>query len=768
MARAGRLHDLLLRRRGTALLLLLATTAALVSGVSRFRFDNSYRMWFVEGDPALVSYDDYLQLFGSDEAMVIGLGTEGDPLSGPTLRRVAALSDALAEHPEVLHVWSLTHAEALVRTGGALEGRRLVPQIPPGPDERATIEGLLETSPLYSILVSPDRSSTCLLLNLTQTGDSFGPKAAFVRDVGRLVEQHAPDRPTWLSGPVVLDEAFYRYAFEDSVMFGPIMILVLVVTLALLFRSVTAVILPMVVVVMSLLWALGLMCWLGWSANVVSTVLPPLLIAVGVAGSVHLLQQMRLQGRRGLPPDEALRAAFCKVLRPCLLTSLTTAAGMASFSAASLAGIRELGLTAAFGVLAAFVWTIVGLPVALSLLPLRLRAGLCSGSGPDVPRLLVATAELATRRPVPVVLVGAAVIAVAGVGIARLDVGTGMSSYLWPRDPVYQDALRIDDAFGGSLPAEVLLEAPPGEDLLDPEALEVIVEVSRYMESAPNAGRAVSAVDPLVEARRVLRGDPIGVRELPASRAEAAQILLLAEGTAELSRYLSTDYTSARVEVPVQMGSYQDLVDRLPEVVLDLEEIGGDVVQARLTGLVRLLGGMESYLLASQLRSFGLAFALVLGCITLFFLSWRAGLLSAVPNLFPLVCVLGLMGLMDIRLSMTTVMVAPLLLGLVVDDTVHVLERVLEARRRGEPVERSFSLGVREVGHAVLITSVILACGLLVPALGSFRPNFHFAVLSAIAVVLALLGDLLLFPAVGCLLPGLLPGRSVAGGDDAG
>jgi uncharacterized protein len=758
----GRVHDVLLRHRWLALLGLLATTALLVAGIGRFRFDNSYRLWFIDDDPALVAYDAYLEQFGSDEALVIGMATAGAPLSEATLTRVRAISDALAEHPEVLHVWSLTHIEALVSTGGALEARRLVEQIPPSDLDRRWLEGLLEASPIYSRLVSPDRTATFCIASLAATDDSFEPKMALVRDVRQLVVEVAPDRETWLSGPVVLDEAFYRYSADDTRLFAPIILGVMAIGLALLFRSALAVILPLVVVGLSLLWALGLMCWMGWEANVVSTVLPPLLIAVGVADSVHLLQQLRLHARRGLDPDAALREAFRRVLRPCLLTTLTTSAGMASFSVASLAGIRELGLLAAFGVLAAFIWTMIGLPVALSLLPSSLRGGLASGAGPEVPRLLVATAAFATRRRVPVALTGAALVAVAGIGLLRLDVGTEMSSYLWPTDPVFQDALVIDAGLGGSLPAEVLIEAPDGRDLLDPAALERIRQVGDYLEGDPTTGTSISSVDFLAEARRVLLGLPPEGLQLPASRAEAAQLLLLTEGTEEIGRFLSFDYTTARVEVPVRMGSYQGLVDRLPEVMEDLDAIADGVVTARVTGLVRLLGGMEVYLLATQVRSFGLAFILVLGCITLFFRSWRAGLLSAIPNLFPLVCVLGLMGLLDIRLSMTTVMVAPLLLGLVVDDTVHMLERVLHARGEGQPVDQAFRTAVQEVGHAVLITSVILACGLVVPALGSFRPNFHFATLSAVAVVLALLGDLLLFPAIGSLLPGLLPGRTIA------
>ena len=743
--------------RAGAVVLLAAVTLALGAGLRRVEFDNSYTQWFVDGDPALVAYDGFLERFGSDEIVLIAVDTAGEPLSVDTLEAVQRISDRFAEHPEVSRVWSLTHAQTLRNDGGMLQVRALIEEVPPPPEDLPWLRDELAHGAVASTLVA--ENMTAILLMLEPTHGSVEGKMDLVREVRAALPELSGGRRTWLTGGTVVDEAFFRYSEEDSRLFGPLMGLALLLVLAVLFRSPLGVVLPLGVVAVSVVWAFGFMGWLGWRANIVTTILPPILMAVGIADSVHLLQQARLASRQG--GEDPLRTAFLRVLRPCLLTTLTTAAGMASLSVAKLSGIRELGLTAAVGVLAAFLVTMIGLPIALSVAPGWALGGLRS-AGPvqhEVPRALVAVARFAVRRRVGVALGGGALVALALAGLPRLHVGASMTSYFWDDDPVYQEGLDVDRAFGGSLPAELLVEAVGDGTLLEPEALQRLDAIARYIEGVDAAGSAVSAADFLREARRVLRNEPAEGAILPQSRAEAAQLLLLLEGDAEIDRFLTTDRRSARVSVPVELGRYQAVIDRLDEIEADLQEVGGGVVTTQVTGLARLMGGMEEYLVDSQIRTFSLAFALVLGCIAAMFKSWRAGLLSAVPNLFPLVIVLGLMGWAGISLDLTTIMIAPLLLGLVVDDTVHVLERVLHARRGGAEVDEAFVIAVGEVGHAVAITSAVLALGFLAPLLGSFRPNFYFAALSATAIGLALLGDLVLFPAVGCLLPGLVKGR---------
>jgi len=754
---ARRLFDLLMAHRLLATLALVGATALMCAGASRLSFDNSYRIWFLEDDPALKAYDDFLELFGSDESMIVALSTKGEPYSTRTLAMVHELSTALAREEGIIDVWSLTHMEAMTDAGGALEVKKLIPRVPPDPVKLRQVKALVRSSPLYRPLVSRDGQSTSILLNLEQTKGSFTPKAELVRRVRRLAADVARGRQVWIAGGPVLDEAMYRYSEQDMMLYTPVMLLIISITLGWLFRSLVAVVAPAVVVFLSVGWALGFSGWMGWDANLLTTVLPAMIAAVGIADSVHMLQQFRLYSRQGMSRDEALREAFGHMLRPCFITSITTAAGMASLAAASLAAMREMGLTAAVGVIAAFLLTMLAIPVCFSLLPPRRLGGLVKGGAvPSPPWLERVTAfSMAHRRKVAALT--SLLVILAAVGFPRITVGTSMVSYFFEDDPVYQESLAVDRILGGTLPLQVLVEARGQKDLLEPDALARVEAMGAYLQTLPATSDAVSGVDFIKEARRVILGDPPHKLARPASRQEAAQILLLLEGEGDTSRFISEDNKRARIEVSVEAGRYEELVRLTPTIEQRLARISGEVVTARITGLGCLLGAMEEYILQSQLRSFGLAFLLVMGIIAILFRSLRVGLLSAIPNLLPLVLTLGVMSWVGVRLDSTTVMIAPILLGIVVDDTVHVLERVLEGRRQGMPVDIAFRLSVSTVGHAVLLTTIILFLGFLTPLMGSFKPNLYFALLSALALVLALVADLVVFPAVARLCPWLVP-----------
>ena len=763
MKLASRIYKLIMAHRIRAALLLLILTAGVTAGAYRLKFNNSYRIWFVEDDPALVAYDEFLKRFGSDEAMILAVDTRGKPFSLETLKAVKKLSDALSKKKGVIDVWSLTHMEAMVDAGGSIAVRKLIDRVPPKPKELTRAKALVRTSPLYQILLSKDKKTTAVILTLEITKGSFDPKARLVRSVRALTARLLPDRKVWISGSPVLDEAVYRYSEEDTLRYGPIMAGIIILALGWLFRSAVAVVIPLLVVFLSIGWAVGLMGWVNWEANIITTVLPPMLCAVGIADSIHFLQHFRLSMRKGAAPPEATRLAFINMLRPCFLTSITTAAGMASFVAASLPAMRELGLTAALGVMAAFLLTMIGIPLAFSVLPDRWLAGMVRRGGSIYPHWLVRLSDIAITHSRKVIALTVAVAALAVVGLTRIDASTSLISYFYEKDPVYQESLMVDRALGGAFPLQVLINARGKRDLLEPDALSRIEKIGAYLETLPATGRAISAVDFLKEARRVFLGKPPGKLALPKNRREAAQILLMLESE-DMARFLSFDYRQARVEVAVAATRYQELVSQMAKVESRLAELGGDALNPRVTGLARLLSGMEEYLFKSQAQSFGLAFLLVIGFIAILFWSARVGVLSAIPNLLPILITLGLMGWTEVRLDATTIMIAPLLLGIVVDDTVHVLERVLIARQDGLEVPQAFQLSINEVGHAVLLTTIILAFGFLTPVLGSFKPNLYFALLSAFALVLALLADIVVFPAVACLAPKLVPSRKKKSG----
>ena len=748
-----RLFDLLALHRIPAAATLLVVTAVAVAGALRVSFDNSYDIWFVGDDPALVAYDDFVEEFGPDAAIVVVLPTPASPYSPAALGAVDRLSREFALLPGVVDVWSLTTAEAMWENGGAIEVGKLVDSLPPAtlaPDEIATVREQVDTSPLYGPLVSEDETATVLVLTVEPDQESFEPTAALVQEVRRRVEEVGGGA---LAGAPVLDEATYRYSQRDLLRYGPAMLLLVVVALFLIFRSVAAILFSLGVVLLSALWSYGFMGWMGWDASVLTTVLVPMLAAVGIADSIHLLQQLRQQGGAGAPG--ALRRAYVAVLRPCLITSITTAAGMAALGAALMPAMRQLGLVAAVGVMAAFVLTVAGVPVCLSTVPTRMLGGLARPL-PAAGRTQRLTG-LAIRHRRAVVLAAVLAAALSGLGIARLDTGTRLLSYFFESDPVFRDAVAADRALGGAHPLQVLVEARGDGDLLEPPAMERIEAIGRLLDSMPATGKPLSGLDFVAEARRVFRGDPPGVLARPGTAAEAAQLLLLLDPGNDQIRYLSLDNRRARIEIPVAASSYEALVAELPRLEAELDGIAGDVVDARVTGLALLMGRMEAYLLASQLRSFGLAFVLVIGTIALLFRSVRVGVLSTIPNLLPLALVLGTMGWLGIQLDATTAMVAPILLGIAVDDTVHLLQAVLAERRTGAGVPEAFTAAAGRVGRTLAMTTVVLVVGFLTPLLGSFKPNLHFALLASLALVLALLADLVVFPAVAALAPRLVP-----------
>jgi len=753
------LFDWLMGHRALTALLLLVTTAVVGVGAGRVSFDNSYDSWFVAGDPALQAYDDFVEEFGSDAAILVAVETFGDPYSSDSLRAIQRLSDAFAGLDGVTAVWSLTHTDAMRDDGASIAVGPLVPDGTLTAEEARVIAAWVDASPLYDGLVSEDGSISMIVVTLARSHESFEGPARLVREVRRLGSELAPDRQLAFAGGPVMDEATYRYSGRDARIYGPAMALIVVVALLLLFRSAVAVVVPVLVVALSIVWSYGLVGWLGWNATVLTTVLVPMLAAVGVADSIHLLQQVRLHSRGGRPPSRALRDAFVAVLRPCLITSVTTAAGMASLAAALLPAMRELGVAAAVGVMAAFGLTLVGVPILLSVTPQRWLGGLTSEGEPPLARGLASVAAWAVRRRRAVLLATALLLALSVAGISRIAVGTRLLSYYFDDDPLVLDAAVVDRAMGGSFPLEVLVEAATVDDLLEPTAMARVQAIGELLGTLPATGRPLSGLDYLMEARRVFLGDPPGVLDRPGTAAEAAQLLLMIESGGDRTRYLSVDNRRARIEVPVSAMRYEELVGFLPDAQRQIDTLAGDVVRARVTGLAHLMGQMEVYLLTSQLRSFGLAFVLVLGFIAVAFASVRIGVLSAVPNLTPLALILGAMGWLGVRLDATTALVAPVLLGIVVDDTVHVLQRAIEARRAGESVPQAFVTAVGEVGHAVLLTTIVLVGGFLTPLLGSFKPNLHFALLAVLGLVLALAADLLVFPAVAALAPGLLPGN---------
>ncbi len=662
-------------------LVALVLTAAVGSGAGRLTFDNSYETWFLDDDPALVAYREFQDRFGSDETLVLVLDAGGDPYSAETWAIVQALSEYAEGHPEVLAVHSLARARIPRAGPRGIPGEAPLLGANPSPAERESARRWVQASALYRVLVGGTGAHAALILRLRPTGASFEAKSRLVADLRRAADRLSRGRRTWLAGSAVVDDAVYRMSQVDSARFVPALLLLLFLVLLATYRNPVLAAVPLVVVGGTLAWTLGLMGWFGGRATVLTAVLPPLLLAVALADAVHLVHGFRAErGRCG--HGRALRRAVRHALRPCLLTTLTTAGGMAALVVAPLPAVRGLGLAAAVGVLIAFGLTFAVAAPVLALVPEPWLGRPVRADAPFAPGRLAAAAGAATRRRGWVLGFALLLLLASVPGILRLRVGASMESYFYPTDPVYQDMEVVDRALGGAFPFQVLVEARAGVSLLSPEVLGRVGRLARLLEDHPATGTAISYLDFLVAAREWLAPGGEKAGALPASAAQAGVLARGLAHHADFRAYLTPDGGAARIEVLVRGTRYQELVADLEALEARARGIAGPDLRLRVTGLGRLLAQMEAYLLTSQARAFALAFAVVLLLIVVFFRSIRLGGLALLPNLLPIALVLGAAGWLALRLDATTIMVAPVLMGLVVDGTVHLYAAMVRRERR--------------------------------------------------------------------------------------
>jgi predicted RND superfamily exporter protein len=744
--RAERYAHWVLRHRWAVLVVLGVVSASALVFVPRVGFDASIESWVRPDDPALAAYNAFVDRFGADEITVIGVFAD-DVFAPAVLKAVAAISEAAARAPYVHRVDSLTTVD--IATGNA-EGvviGPLIDHLPVTPQESRIVRARALASPLVAgLLVAPDARATAVVVESTPELRGFHEKSELVNALRRIVAPYAGELEIRLAGAPPLHDALLRHALRDSRVIGLASGGLIALCLYLTFGSVAAVVLTLAVVGIAFLWLGGMMGALGVDLDVVCIELPPVVLAVGIADAVHLLVEHRRERSRGAG-REAVRTALGRLLVPCFFTSATTAAGMLSLLASDVRPIRNYGWEAAVAVVVAFVLSVTLLPILMEMVMGHTTARRPSPATRALTRLIAWLVRITARQSRTITIGAVAVGLVAAAALGRLHVGGNMLHYFPPDDPVRQSTERIDQALGGSAALEVMVRTAP-EGLKEPSILRRLDRLAERLRHGPVATKVVSVVDRLKEMNRVFTGDPVAGNVVPATRDLVAQFYLLLEQGDDLDTLLQDDYSVGRMTARVRLSDAERLTAALGEIDPALAAGHGEGgMSVTATGYVKLMVDIEGYLVASQLRSFAAAFAVVVVLLGLVLRSARLALFAMIPNVVPIVMGLGFMALAGIPLDPGTVMIGGVAMGLVVDDTVHFLVRLRRQIAGGAMLEEAVPRTLEQVARPIIATSVTLAVGFGAMTAASFSPNAHFGAVTAVVICLALIGDLVVLPA---------------------
>lgn len=744
----------------------LLLAAAAVPGVLRLDTDNSPEVFFVDGGESVERYRELQRAFG--EVETVRLAASGDGLWTPAgLAWLADVEARAVAVPGVRDAIGLAGHHGGVAAGGAGEPSEVAAAWPP--DDVAAFRRLLLDDPI-------DRNLGLiggLIGGLTGSGETAtvlvslgGERERAVGGLRELVRDPPEGVAARVVGMPVLDLALDDSSREIEQVFFPLLVALAVALLAASFRDLRGIGVPLVFVAAPEVVLLGALGYLGVSLNLVLAVLPPLLFVIALATAVHLQVRFRDALEDGLRGADAVAATYEDKGWAVLWTGLTTIVGFGSLAVSRVGPVPTLGLASAAGITLVTVAAFTLYPALLvawgapvrSLVPGRSR----SAGGPRrsrafehrFRRLGRRWAEWAADRRRLVLSVAALAVVLAAAGLPRLRVESNALTFLPEEHPARAGIEALEDAGIGIAAAEVFLTVPPAADDADgsggfasAERVAGLGELTAALREVPGVLGAVGPGDLLAEAERRMRA--LGAT---GATPELALALLLADPVAagRFRTFVSADGLAARITLFVPTAGHREMEPvfaRAGELARAWSRRAVPEARATVTGELPLLLETHRRLLLTLGLSLTLT-TLAVGAIFRFLLpSTRLALLALLPNLWPVAMVVGAMAWLGVPLDTATVMVASVVLGLAVDDTIHTLGHFRElapAVGRREAVAGT----LERTAPAYVLTGAILAAGFGVCALSDFAPTARFGGLSALAIAFAVLGDLLLLPAL--------------------
>ncbi len=563
----------------------------------------------------------------------------------------------------------------------------------------------------------------------------------------------------------------------------------IVLLLYTLFHTGAAVVWPLVAIASSCLWVFGGMAWLNIPSSQLISLTVMLVLAVGIADCVHVMSEYLLFKREGMDHAASMRRTFEKTGVPILLTTITTAAGMMAIAYGGVGQFKTFGYSSAAGVFAAFLFTIIILPVLmefwhphavarpprekgrlgrilhLMLAPVRLikwvarRIGLSWLLGATwLQPLLDKLPGFAHRARYPIVVIFVGLFALCGYGATKVTIDTNLVE-LFKKDTPFRTAYEIvDDQMAGTGSMEVMLDFGKLDAFSDPAVLQAVDRLQEDLETryAQYVVRTASLADLVKTTNQVMHDDNPAFFNIPDDQLAVSQLLFLFNSSNPEDRraMVSDDYSRAHVTVQLRnAGSheYGKFFEGIEDIIAShfepLAEAYPDL-DVELTGTFALMMRMSDVISKSQFKSLTFAVLIISGILILTLGSVQGGLLAIVPNMLPAVLAFGLMGLMGIPLDTDTLMIAPLIIGIAVDDTIHFVTHYRMALARGRSATESLIQTIKEVGQAVTFTSLVLGASFAMLAFSDYLGIAKVGIFGSLAIFVALLCDLLFLPAL--------------------
>ena len=745
--------DWVVRRRWWVIVASIAAVLIIGSGVRFLSFSNDTRVFFSADNPQLQALEALESTYLKSEGVMFVIAPRDKQVfTRETLSAIAELTEAAWQIPYSTRVDSITNFQHTHSELDDLTVENLVENTAELSDSELTrIEKIAQSEPLLlNRLISASGHVTGVNVTTLLPGKSMTeiPEVAtFVQKMAAEIRAQHPNLDIYLTGTVMSDFSFGEAGMRDMSTLIPLMFLTLVVVAGMALRSIAATIATVVIILVSMVSGMGLAGWFGITMTAASANAPTIILTLAVADSVHVLSTLFGQLRSGKSRHQAAAESVRINFKPVALTSITTAVGFLTMNFSDAPPFRDLGNIVAMGVIAAFVFSVTFLPALMAVLPLRAK----QGKQTDKQHALERLADIVSSKRTPLFwgLLGA--IVVISTGVARIDLNDDWMKYF---DKSF--AIRIatdftEDNLTGIHQIEYSLASGMTAGVSNPEYLETVDAFAAWYRLQPKVSHVNSFTDTMKRLNMNMHGDDENYYRLPQQQELAAQYLLLYEMSLPyglgLDNQIDMEKSATRMVVTLKGVTTRELraMDKVARGWLSANAPTSMYTHG--SGLSIIWAHMSERNIKSMLGA-SIGALLLISVILMFALrSFKLGCVSLLPNLAPVIVAMGAWGFFVGQIGLGLSVIAAMTLGIVVDDTVHLLTKYQRARQElsmspTEAVRYSF----RTVGTALITTTFALIAGFLVLSLSSYNMNADMAVMTAMTIAFALILDLLLLP----------------------
>lgn len=712
--------------------------------LSKIEIDNSLSIWFVKDDVTYESYAAFQRDSGSDEIIIASIPIESEQLAVEK-NSIQVLQNTLSTNPVVLKTYSLFDANYPLLVGNKLVSTRLYDS---KRSDTSQLKLLNQFSDLSNQLISENRENLFLYVQLLPSNEIEAIKSKEIEEVISTIQEHSPN--AIISGPPVLNEAYNEGLFLEAVIFGTLSFIVILFVLFRLLPSRKYMGIAIGSILLPPLYLLGLVGFFDIKLNMISALIPTLLLVYALSDTVHIINALH-RSRINYPNKSQLDWIVLTIKHsfiPCMLTTLTTIIGYLALVFSGLPALNSMGFLAAIGILIAFFMGYLVLILRLSFTiqdnPLfdRFRHNNSTFSFEKMINQILVFSHLSKAK---IIFILAITLSVVFWNSWFVSVDT-KSIDLLADGSAKNDIIALEEQLGGSFRMQLDLQFLNNREMFSEDNLEKLSALDQRLRNDDQ----IKSVFSIYSLKKFFENRyPQGVFRKDQLENEKSLMSLVENSGNSIFNLFNLAKNTLSFTITFPQSSSAEIGQLIQRIENDYEEVfGGSATYLKINGFATVFARLNEYVVQSQLRSFIIAFLLIGVFFILYLRSIKRAILVLIPNLIPVFAVSTLMVWVDISLGVTTAMIAPIVLGISMDDTLHILYNFRSNQKLNKDIAQALEYSIKITSPSLIISSVSLAIGFLIISFSSIPAVADFGLLCMVAVLSALFADLLIVPAL--------------------